>query len=132
MAALAQTILYTNKNKMCLYKMTQANAAILKSSVFEWSVHIYGSEHSKTEPFENRILKCSVFEWIRNSNVRYSSPHCILKHAKSVITANFLHCSLAQLIGSTLAFVGSTLAFGSRRAGQNTQHTTTSVIHMLA
>ena len=34
-------------------------------------VHIYGSEGSKTEPFENRTLKRSVFEWIQNS-----SPDC--------------------------------------------------------
>ena len=26
--------------------------------------------------FENRTLKRSVFEWIRNSNVRNSSPNC--------------------------------------------------------
>ena len=35
------------------------------------------TQRSKTEPLENQTLKCSVFEWIRNSNVRYSSPHCI-------------------------------------------------------
>ena len=39
---------------------------------------IYFLYKTKTEPFENRILKRFVFEWIRNSNVRYSSPHCIV------------------------------------------------------
>ena len=29
--------------------MTYANAAVLKSTVFKWSVHICGSERSKTE-----------------------------------------------------------------------------------
>ena len=31
----------------------------------------------KTEPVKNGTLKRSVFEWIRNSNVQYSNPHCI-------------------------------------------------------
>ena len=44
-----------------------------------------GPDHSKTEqngrhlvflPFKNRTLQHSVFEWIRYSNVRNSSPHC--------------------------------------------------------
>ena len=38
---------------------------MVKSSVFEWS-----------ELFDYRLLKRSVFEWIRNSNVRYMSPDC--------------------------------------------------------
>ena len=120
MAALAQVVLYTKKI-VFIYKMTQAKAAILKSSVFEWLVpdspNHSKSEHSKwplqprlfyikikiifiykttqakaailkssvfewcsvfewSEPFDYRLLKRSVFEWIRNSNVRYSSPDC--------------------------------------------------------
>ena len=50
-----------------------------KSSVFEWSVpqmSIAMPEHSKTEPFEIRTSKCSDLEWIRISDVQYSSPHC--------------------------------------------------------
>ena len=39
---------------------------MVKSSVLEWY-----------RTFKIRILKCSEFECIRNSNVRYSSPHCI-------------------------------------------------------
>ena len=39
-----------------------------------------GTDHSKTEPFKNQILKPSVFEW-----VRFSRPHCIrVLHEKSV------------------------------------------------
>ena len=36
--------------------------------------------HSNTEPFENRTLKRSVFEWIPFSIGRNSSPHCIVLH----------------------------------------------------
>ena len=39
-----------------------------------WMVR-FSNGGSKTEPFENRTLKRSVFEWIWNANVRYSSPH---------------------------------------------------------
>ena len=39
MAALAQVVLYTKKI-LFIYKTTQAKAAILKSSVFEWSVPV--------------------------------------------------------------------------------------------
>ena len=38
-----------------------------------------GTDHSKSEPSQYRTWKRSVFEWIRYSNVRYSSPHCILE-----------------------------------------------------
>ena len=41
-------------------------------------VYSYGPDHSKTEPFENRILKSSVFEWRSVLQVRFSSPHCSL------------------------------------------------------
>ena len=36
--------------------------------------------------FENRTLKRSVFEWIWNSKIRYSSPHCI-----QILTSNSNH-----------------------------------------
>ena len=36
-------------------------------------------------PFDYRLLKRSVIEWIRYSNVQFSSPHCIT-HYKSCWT----------------------------------------------
>ena len=44
---------------------------MFKYSVFEWSIPF------KNRTFEIRTIKCSVFECIRNSNVRYLSTHCI-------------------------------------------------------
>ena len=42
--------------------------------------YIYCSspDHSKTEPFENRPLKCPVFECFRFSKGRISDPYCII------------------------------------------------------
>ena len=36
----------------------------------------YGPNHSKSEPSHYRTPKRSDFEWVRISDVRYSSPHC--------------------------------------------------------
>ena len=53
------------------------------------------TEHSKSEPSQIRLLKRSVFEWIRISNGRNSSPHCInfkcvWRHLTLIVTCNQL------------------------------------------
>ena len=71
-------MLVFKKQKKIIYKKRPRLAS--KSSVFEWSIpaiDIYGTHHSKTEPFDYRLLKRLVIEWIRYSNVRNSSPDCI-------------------------------------------------------
>ena len=61
-------------------------------------------DHSKTEqngrhffflPFKNRTLKCSVFEWIRYSNVQNSSPRCISVFEIGVNRSCFCLCNFS-------------------------------------
>ena len=59
-SSLAQTILYIKTCFIFVNKTVQANGLV---AMF-------------FRPFENRMLKCPVFECFRFSNVRYSDPHC--------------------------------------------------------
>ena len=54
------------------------------------------------EPFENRMLKRSVFKWIRQSNVRNSSPYCIMR--LKLGCKNFNHFLLVFL-GATFSLL---------------------------
>ena len=61
-----------------------------------------GSERSKTEPFKIRTVKRSVFEWVRFSSVRNSSPHCICSnHITSeqfcLFRSTFTHFRMAMV-----------------------------------
>ena len=69
----------------------------IKRPSLDWPFWKFGFRmvHSNTEPFEIRISKCSELECIRNSNVRYSSPHCTgLVHKKK----DGIHLSCIQMV----------------------------------
>ena len=76
------------KKKKYFYKTTYLRAAILfvrisNGPFIAIAIAMNGPFEIRTIPIQNMktfgIRMDSVFEWIRYSNVRYSSPHCIFK-----------------------------------------------------
>ena len=77
-------------NDIIASKTTKAKAAILfvpisngRDHSYEWTIDIlYGSDRSKSEPFNYRNLERLDFGWRSVLRVRFSSPDCIEHCAK--------------------------------------------------